>query len=96
METPSLASLLDEQPVADTKKLLNANLRNIDAALGQAKAAGLDPLSVNVVVDIGCSASRANMMHNLCPAITKSRAAGRDFWLMSVALTILERWSAMQ
>ena len=93
METPSLASLLDEQPVADTKTLLNATL---DAALGQAKAAGLDPLSVNVVVDIGCSASRANMMHNLCPAITKSRAAGRDFWLMSVALTILERWSAMQ
>ena len=32
------------------------------------------------------------MMHDLCPAITKSRAAGRDFWLMSAArrLTILE------
>ena len=57
METPSLASFLDEHPVADTKKLSNTNLRNIDAALGQAKAAGLDPSSVNVVVDIGCSAS---------------------------------------
>jgi len=87
-----LVSCLDPHPPAVEKRLSATNWKNINAAVSAAMAAGLDPLSVDIVVDIGCSPSRANMMHNLCPAITKTRAAGRDFWLMSAArrLTIRE------
>jgi site-specific DNA-cytosine methylase len=81
--TPSLSKFLDKGVSAVGRSLSATNHRNIDVAVAKAKAAGLDPTSVDIIVDIGCSASRTNMMHDLCPAITKSRAAGRDFWLMS-------------
>ena len=88
---PSLGSFLDnnrsavEQKLAVERKLSATNLRNINTAVKQVKDAGMDPRSVNISVDIGCGVSRFNMMHNLCPAITKTRAASRDFWRMSAA-----------
>jgi len=92
MATPHLAKFLDKGASAVGRGLSATNRRNINEAVVKAKTAGLDPCSVDIVVDIGCSASRTNMMHDICPAITKSRAAGRDFWLMSASrrLTIDE------
>lgn len=81
--TPSLAKFLDKNASAVGRSLSATNQRNIDFAVAKAKASGLDPHSVDIVVDIGCSASRANMMYDLCPAITRSRAASCDFWLTS-------------
>jgi DNA (cytosine-5)-methyltransferase 1 len=92
MDTPPLAKFLDKGEPAAERRLSGTNRRNIDAAVARAKAAGLDPQSVDIIVDIGCSAARANMMHDLCPAITKTRGAALDFWLMSAGrrLTIHE------
>ena len=90
--TPALTSFLDPHPPAVQRKLSATSEWNIKEALKKVADAGMDPSSVDIVVDIGCSKSRTNMMHNLCPAITKSRAAGQDFWLMSAGrrLTVLE------
>lgn len=52
-----------------------------------------DVSNADVVVDLGTGQSR-NMMDNLCPTITRTRAGSRDFYLVSAArrLTTQELW----
>lgn len=58
---------------------------NIRRALGAMRQAKLEPSSVDMVVDLGQGLRRrVNMMHNLCPTITKSRGGSQDFWLTSL------------
>ena len=65
-----------------TQATAKANLRRAVETMREAK---LDPSSVDMVVDLGQGLRRrGNMMHNLCPTITKSRGGAEDFWLTSL------------
>lgn len=82
--TPPLSSFLDKPgAIADNRPLSKTNKRNIRQAEAELTEAGVKPSSVDVVVDIGSGTKRVNFMHDLCPTITKTRCAARDFYITS-------------
>ena len=101
--TPALASFLDAHPREVEKELPASQQWNVEAVVKQAEAVGLDPSSVDIVLDLSTSSSRItrrgrrvhkhpHMMHDMCPTICWNRASARSYWLMSAGrrLTILE------
>ena len=62
--------------------------RNLTMAMKQIRSANLDPSTSDIVVDLGQGRSKVHMMHNLCPTITRTRAARDDFFLVSNASRI--------
>jgi DNA-cytosine methyltransferase len=62
--------------------------RNLTMAMKQIRSANLDPSTSEIVVDLGQGRSKVHMMHNLCPTITRTRAARDDFFLVSNASRI--------
>lgn len=82
--TPPLASCLDKQPCTDAHRPLSkTNMRNIKEAKAELREAGANPSAADVVVDIGSGTNRVNYMFDLCPTITKTRCASRDFYVLS-------------
>jgi DNA (cytosine-5)-methyltransferase 1 len=63
-----------------TNEVMKTNLKLAHTAL---MTNGINPCSVDVVVDVG-SGQGLNMMHNMCPTITRSRGQNRSYYLTSV------------
>lgn len=81
---PLLRSFLDKNAALEgDRPLSKTNARNIKQAEAELRDAGVKPSSVDVVVDIGSGTKRVNFMHGLCPTITKTRCASRDFYITS-------------
>ena len=84
LPTPSLSSFLDKHALMESDRPLSkTNKRNIMQAEAELREAGVQPSSVDVVVDIGSGTKRVNYMHDLCPTITKTRCSSRDFYITS-------------
>lgn len=84
---PSLVKFLGLSRTGGTSSLpidVNATARrNLELALDEMRKAGLDPRRTDMVVDIA-SGQGLNMMHDLCPTITKSRGQGTSYWVWSI------------
>ena len=57
--------------------------KNLDAAHLALTESGLQPHLADMVVDLG-SGQGLNMMHNLCPTITRTRGQNRSYYLTSI------------
>jgi DNA-cytosine methyltransferase len=57
--------------------------KNLDAAHLALTESGLQPHLTDMVVDIG-SGQGLNMMHNMCPTITRTRGQNRSYYLTSI------------
>jgi DNA (cytosine-5)-methyltransferase 1 len=57
--------------------------RNLGKAMKEVNAAHLDPSKADIVVDLGNGHERINMVHNICPTITRTRGGREDFYLIS-------------
>jgi DNA-cytosine methyltransferase len=75
-----------------SKRLPMTAKRNLQKAMQEIKAASLDPSTSDIVVDLGHGRANVNMMHKVCPTITKARGGRADFYLISTAcrLSILD------
>ena len=58
--------------------------KSLEQACNAMKTVGLDPLITDMVVDIN-SGQGLNMMHNVCPTITRARGQSGGFFLTSVS-----------
>ena len=59
------------------------NRRNLKTAIRQAKQKGYDPEVQNIFVDLDASERFAPWRHDLCPCITRTRAASAGFYITS-------------
>ena len=59
------------------------NRRNLKTAIRQAKQKGYDPEVQNIFVDLDASERFASWRHDLCPCITRTRAASAGFYITS-------------
>jgi site-specific DNA-cytosine methylase len=101
METPDIRDFLgqlkrdndqmvDELIKTDLRSVTfnNTAKKNLRNAMDQIRVANLDLSRADIVVDLGQGRSKVHMMHNLCPTITRTRAARDDFFLVSNASRI--------
>ena len=59
------------------------NRRNLKTAIREAKRQGYNPELQNIFVDLDASERFASWRHDLCPCITRSRAASAGFYITS-------------
>ena len=59
------------------------NRHNLKTAIRQAKQKGYDPEVHNIFVDLDASERFASWRHDLCPCITRTRAASAGFYITS-------------
>ena len=72
------SKILSSRPPASA-----TNQRNLKTAIRQAKQKGYDPEVQNIFVDLDASERFAGWRHDLCPCITRSRAASAGFYITS-------------
>ena len=84
-ETVPLKHILHEKSkiVSSRPPESATNRRNLKTAIRQAKQKGYDPEVQNIFVDLDASERFASWRHDLCPCITRSRAASAGFYITS-------------
>ena len=81
-ETVPLKHILHEKSkiVSSRPPESATNRRNLKTAIRQAKQKGYDPEVQNIFVDLDASERFASWRHDLCPCITRTRAASAGFY----------------
>ena len=84
-ETVPLKHILHEKSkiVSSRAPKSATNRRNLKTAIRQAKQKGYDPEQQNIFVDLDASERFASWRHDLCPCITRTRAASAGFYITS-------------
>ena len=74
---------IDGRIDADIARFSQTGSHNLLKAMASVKAAKLDPSKTDIIVDLGNGRDRVNMVHNVCPTITRTRGGRADFYLIS-------------
>ena len=72
------SEIVSSRPLVST-----TNRRNLKTAIRQAKKKGYDPEVQNIFVDLEASERFATWRHDLCPCITRTRAASGGLYITS-------------